>query len=154
MCKRIFVRKRRNNFLKQNCGLEWNETSERIGDPMLTYPCFRKLHPLTVTLYGRRSKLACHHTTRAVPEAFVPLPQVSLNFKVERDGTQLYRLRFFKPQSQLCRNWNLVPVPKYFRTDTGHNGWFPSSSYCSPWTLGSNIHHLMRHSPRLRWSRN
>ncbi len=39
-------------------------------DSMPTHPCFRKLLPLAVALYGRKSKLACHHKTR--PVAYVP----------------------------------------------------------------------------------
>ena len=37
---------------------------------MPTHPCFRKLLPLAMALYGRKSKLACHHKTR--PVAYVP----------------------------------------------------------------------------------
>ena len=49
---------------------DYPHTSIKKGDPMPTHPCFKKVLPLAVALYGKKSKLACHHRTR--PVAFVP----------------------------------------------------------------------------------
>jgi hypothetical protein len=49
---------------------DYQHTNIRAGDPMPTHPCFKRLLPLAVGLYGKRSTLACHHRSR--PVAFVP----------------------------------------------------------------------------------
>jgi hypothetical protein len=58
------------DMIEGSASCDYPPTNIRKRDPMPMHPCFCKLLPLTVALYGRKSKLACHHPTRAV--AFVP----------------------------------------------------------------------------------
>jgi hypothetical protein len=58
------------DMIEGSASCDYPHTDIRQGDPMPTHPCFRKLLPLAMALYGRKSKLACHHKTR--PVAYVP----------------------------------------------------------------------------------
>jgi hypothetical protein len=58
------------DMIEGSASCDYPHTDIRKGDSMPTHPCFCKLLPLDVALYGRKSKLACHHKAR--PEAFAP----------------------------------------------------------------------------------
>ena len=58
------------DMIDGSASCDYPHTNIKKGEPMPTHPCFRKLLPLAVVLYGQRSMLACHHSGRSV--AFVP----------------------------------------------------------------------------------